>query len=611
MSLRPEPAHWFECLIARDDLAVSVETLAEGGEIELMAAPGVEEADNITDLRPLLDVFHLLANRYHHYWPEAIAPDNVAGKPGRTLQHALQTLRGWATRADPLIAELEHLQAEDTDLSRLREWLLMVQAEELDLGLLANAGPFLAVQLYLVHGQAEVPAPPAPWLCWPLVRPEHGHMLLVGPADQGEALAHDLSAQRVRRIPLPAWLHGTPRMAISRIEAQLQIHARRRDLLQRALRTSWEDDGLGAVLGEVARLDWFLRQVRYQVDSLNLAWVRGWSSAPDAARLQARLAAAGVRALVRFSAPPPGQSPPLVLRNPAWARPFELFPRLLGMPSAQEADPSRILALVMPLLFGYMFGDVGQGLVLLLAGLLLRRRWPATTLLIPAGVSAMLFGLLFGSLFAREDLIPALWLHPMNDPLLVLAVPLVFGALLLLLGLLLNGLEAAWRGVGRHWWWCEAPMILLYGGLLALLLHPGAVHALLLGLAWALLGGLVTGQGHPAARLGLAFGELFEQLFQLAVNSLSFSRVGAFALAHAGLSQAVVALAGLAGHGGWLVLILGNLFILALEGLVVSIQTTRLVLFEFFIRFLRAEGRGFSPLPAPDYRAFTATRSLS
>ncbi len=106
-------------------------------------------------------------------------------------------------------------------------------------------------------------------------------------------------------------------------------------------------------------------------------------------------------------------------------------------------------------------------------------------------------------------------------------------------------------------------------------------------------------------------GALFEQLFQLAVNSLSFSRVGAFALAHAGLSQAVVALAGLAGHGGWMVLVLGNLFILALEGLVVSIQTTRLVLFEFFIRFLRAEGLGFRPLPAPDYPAFTITRSSS
>src|SRR5690606_17203586 len=116
---------------------------------------------------------------------------------------------------------------------------------------------------------------------------------------------------------------------------------------------------------------------------------RGWSSAPAAAGLQARLADAGVRALVQFSPPPTGLARPLVLRNPRWARPFELFTRLLGMPSAEEADPSRILALVVPLLFGYMFGDVGQGLILLLAGLWLRRRWPATSLLIPAGASAM------------------------------------------------------------------------------------------------------------------------------------------------------------------------------------------------------------------------------
>jgi V/A-type H+-transporting ATPase subunit I len=611
MSLRPEPARWFECLIARDDLAISVETLAASGEIELATETAAEEAEPVTDLRTLLDDFHLLADRYHHYWPVAIPPADLVGKPARTLFRALQILRTWTTRMEPRIVELERLQAEDTDLAGLREWLLLVQQAELDIGLLVNAGPLLTVQLYRVYDQAQLPDPPAPWLHWTLVQPESGHMLLLGPADQGEKLAHDLSAQRVRRIPLPAWLHGTPRMAVAQIEARLQIHARHRETLQHQLQDSWEEYGLGAVLGEVARLDWFLRQVRYQVNSVNLAWVRGWSSAASAGQLQARLAAAGVRALVHFEAPPAGQSPPLVLRNPAWIRPFELFPRLLGMPSAQEADPSRILALVVPLLFGYMFGDLGQGLVLLAAGLLLKRRWPVTALLIPAGASAMLFGLLFGSLFALENLIPALWLHPMSHPLLVLVIPLVFGTLLLLLGLLLNGLEAGWRGAGRHWWWRDAPVILLYGGLLALLFHPGAGYALLLGLGWTLLGGLLTRQGHPAARLGLAVGEQFEQLFQLAVNTLSFSRVGAFALAHAGLSQAVVALASLAGHGGWLVLVLGNLFILALEGLVVSIQTTRLVLFEFFIRFLRAEGRGFTPLPAPDYPAFTATRSLT
>ena len=82
---------------------------------------------------------------------------------------------------------------------------------------------------------------------------------------------------------------------------------------------------------------------------------------------------------------------------------------------------------------------------------------------------------------------------------------------------------------------------------------------------------------------------------------MSFARVGAFALAHAGLASAVVALAEAAGHGigFWLILVLGNLLILAIEGLIVSIQTTRLVLFEFFTRFFKPEGRAFRPLAPP------------
>ena len=105
----------------------------------------------------------------------------------------------------------------------------------------------------------------------------------------------------------------------------------------------------------------------------------------------------------------------------------------------------------------------------------------------------------------------------------------------------------------------------------------------------------------PAIALAAALGELLERSLQLAVNTLSFARVGAFALAHAGLSSAVIALAQIAGHGlgGLLVLILGNLVILVLEAMVVSIQTTRLVLFEFFTRFLTGAGRVFAPLPPP------------
>ena len=98
-----------------------------------------------------------------------------------------------------------------------------------------------------------------------------------------------------------------------------------------------------------------------------------------------------------------------------------------------------------------------------------------------------------------------------------------------------------------------------------------------------------------------ALGELIERTLQILINTVSFARVGAFALVHAGLSSAAVTLAAATGSlvGAIVVLVAGNLLILLLEGLVVSVQTTRLVLFEFFTRFFKPEGRAFRPLLAP------------
>jgi len=98
-----------------------------------------------------------------------------------------------------------------------------------------------------------------------------------------------------------------------------------------------------------------------------------------------------------------------------------------------------------------------------------------------------------------------------------------------------------------------------------------------------------------------ALGELVEKAVQILINTLSFARVGAFALAHAGLSSAIVALMDAADMVivKAFVLVVGNAFVIVLEAMVVSIQTTRLVLFEFFTRFLQAEGRAFRPLPPP------------
>jgi V/A-type H+-transporting ATPase subunit I len=178
-------------------------------------------------------------------------------------------------------------------------------------------------------------------------------------------------------------------------------------------------------------------------------------------------------------------------------------------------------------------------------------------------------------------------------------VPLYGGAILLTLGLLLNALEAHWRGELRGWFCSELWLAVVYAAILIGVAHPRAFLAAAAAAAAFCLGRAFTARKATEA-LG-AIAELVERTLQILINTLSFVRLGAFALAHAGLSSAIVALmdAAAADVVKALVLVVGNLIVLVLEGMVVSIQTTRLVLFEFFTRFLVAQGRVFRPLPAP------------
>jgi len=199
--------------------------------------------------------------------------------------------------------------------------------------------------------------------------------------------------------------------------------------------------------------------------------------------------------------------------------------------------------------------------------------------------------------------VPALWVHPLDAPLSVLLAPLLGGAVLLMLGLALGALEAWWRRQTREWLLIDAALPVVYLALLASLWRPVALAIAAAGVAYAVIAGALHGRSVGA---GLrALGELVEKAVQILINTLSFARVGAFALAHAGLSSAIVALMDAADMVivKALVLVVGNAFVIVLEAMVVSIQTTRLVLFEFFTRFLAAPGRVFHPLPAPPFVA--------
>ncbi len=604
MTLRPLPARWFELLTARDDLTGALEALARTDSVELETHSDTTTPLSIADLRDRFDEYNTLARRYRPYWPPTTLQPGGApgGRPSRIMDRALTHLEAWRSEADPIIAELEQLRAEQDDLTLLDEWLEHFPFELLDLDLLAGSGPVLAAGLYVLPPAAVLTHVPPAVISLATPTRAHRFLLLVGPAEELTALGTELGLLKARLIKLPTWLQGPREACRSQLATRLAAITRQSAHDEAALATLARQHELNRALGDIARLEWFLTHVSALPVSENFAWVTGWTSDIDGQALNSALQRNRIRGVLRFPPAPPDKSPPMVLHNPGWARPFEIFARLLGTPARDEIDPSRLLVVIVPLMFGYMFGDVGQGAVLLLAGLFLRRRYPVLGLLIANGLAAIVFGVLFGSVFAREDLIAPVWIHPLSDPLLILGVPLVAGAALLMFGLLLNGIEAYWRRATADWLRIQAPVLCIYLGLLLLLRLPAGALLSLFGLAWYLTGYLWQERARGLRALPAAFGLLLEDMLQLLMNTISFARVGAFALAHAGLSTAVLALA--AGshplvHG--LILVLGNILIIALEGLVVSIQTTRLVLFEFFIRFLRGEGRIFRPLPAPSH----------
>ena len=598
--LRPQTARWFEVLVAQDDVAHALEALANTGAIELEVRAERATAEPMGDLKPLLDRYVELAQRYGPYWP---APSGTLARQlsaREVLEENLAQLETWRVEAESLIESLQALEQEERELAIWRELFASFRESAIDFGRLRRVEGNLTRRVYVFPPDVVFPVP-VEVMARRFVLRDQACVLVLGPAEAVAHLDRQAAALRGRRsgLGIPEWLDGSAVDNLPRVEQRSEEVRARLWTLRNDLDSVNARMQLGRRIGEIERLRWFVGEVQRLSGTEHFAWLTGWTNDFDGKRLEGALKLAGARALLRFPLPPPDTLAPLVLTNPWWAKPFELFARAIGVPSRNEVDPSRLLALIVPLLFGYMFGDVGQGLVLFFAGLFLRKRFAVARLVMVGGASATVFGFLFGSVFSREDLIPALWLHPMSEPLTLLGVPLVAGALLIALGQLLAAVEARWCGRLGIWMQTEAGMLVLYVALLLTLIHRNFIWLAAAGLLWYVLGHALH-QRSLGAILG-GIGAAIEHGFQLAVNTLSFARVGAFALAHAGLSSAVVSLADAAGNaaGSAVIMLIGNVVVIVLEGLVVSIQTTRLVLFEFFIRFLRGEGRAFRPLAAP------------
>jgi V/A-type H+/Na+-transporting ATPase subunit I len=596
--IRPRPARWFEILVARDDATLALEALAGTGAVELEARPTAVLPAALADIRPLLQQYAEFSLRYRAYWPaEGRNASAFPEAPVKTLERCLAHLRAWALDAEPVIQQLQRGESERAELARWSRVLEAMATSTVDFAQTVNAGPLVHVRLFVFPPDSE-PAFPQGLLVRHFVADGQLHALAVGTSDELLPLVQQAAAMKGQVHEMPSWLHTDMARNEAYVAARKIVLEHEDGRLRAELAALDERHGLRTALGDAARLHWVVQNVRALESGDLFCRITGWTSELAGHRLASALDRSGARAILHHPPPPSGAKPPLLLANPWWARPFEVFSRALGMPSRNEADPSVLLALAVPLMFGFMFADVGQGLVIAIAGFALRKRWPLARLFVAGGISATLFGLLFGSVFSLHVFHP-LWLAPLENPLTILLVPIIGGGILLTIGLLLSAVEALWRGEFAGWVSQDAGFIAVYLGLLSgFLWKPGfAVAAggaalFCLGHAW---------HARRVGAIGGALAELVERTLQILINTLSFARVGAFALAHAGLSSAIVALMHASGNVAVaaLVLVLGNAIVIVLEGLVVSIQTTRLVLFEFFTRFLAAEGRVFRPLPAP------------
>ncbi len=320
--------------------------------------------------------------------------------------------------------------------------------------------------------------------------------------------------------------------------------------------------------------------------------------------------------------------PPTKLENPRFFKPFEMFIQMYGMPAHNEMDPTIFVALTYTFIFGAMFGDLGQGFCLFAIGgiLYLTKKINLAGIISVAGLFSMLFGVLYGSVFGFEDVIPALWLHPVsamtNLPFIgqlntVFVVAIAFGMGLNLLVMIFQIVNAFRAHDTENAWFSNNGVagLLFYGFLvLTIVLYmtghkvPGNIMlAVFLGIPILIflfkepLANLAKRnhkkiEGGKVMFLVQGFFELFETLLSYFSNTLSYVRIGAFAVSHAAIMEVVLMLAGAQeGTPNWIVLVIGNIVVCGLEGLVVGIQVLRLEYYEMFSRFYKGSGREFKP----------------
>ena len=654
--LSPEPMRHLTVIVLASDLEAATRAIARVGVLHLLDVRHTVEP--LAPIRPydvgqqltrLDGAAHALDEVMRSF---AIAPPEPGFGPESAPTFDLQTVEARAAALSAQAQALQQRWLEATDKGTQSENLLRNVRALAPLGLPLDQ---LRGMRYLHLTSGLLPERNLPRLRESLARLPHVIVPTgkVGPdgrapvavlclRQQRDVLERALRSAQLEPVDLPAHLSGTPDELTAQLQAQISTHQATRGAIEAERRA------LGEQLADEARTlrllverERLLVAARGQMGhSDRAALIGGWVPAVLGAALERVIRdATGGRCVVRWTDPAAidavrrGRIPvPILLHNAVLIRPFESLLRAYGLPRYGDVEPTAIVALGFLTMFGFMFGDAGQGLVLFAIGYFIYRRMfryrDYAVILMECGVFAAAFGILYGTVFGSEHWLPALWLRPMENVGRLVQTAIAFGIGFLSIGLVLNLVNVIRRR--------DLALLWERNGVLAALAYWTAV-GLLIREQTAGPGAVTTGTA--VLWLGVPIGLILlkepvravirgvrerhwpgiSDLFALAVesvvevldtvvsaisNTATFIRLAAFALSHAGLFLATFSVADAVAHSGGItgtigaatVLIAGNVVIIALEGLIVAIQSVRLEYYEFFSKFYSGGGEEYRPL---------------
>ncbi|MGQ9780725.1 MAG: V-type ATP synthase subunit I [Nitrososphaeria archaeon] len=544
-----------------------------------------------------------------------------------TQEEIIKYIEAYEGKLDGLARRIDSLQREADELGAAKDHLLLLRENGVDLDSIGDH-KFMFVKIGLINN-TFVPKLDGYMKDFRVVyktmviNPRESSLLIAAPSEFKQNVERALSLLNFNEFTFPPHLPSNPSSALD--EVKKIARSKLEEIIQL-------EGLLGEMLAELeARRKYvsFLREAKPSLlRTRSFCVVEGWVPEHDVERLRNVLSHLNCKELYfGVEDPREDEKVPVELSNKGVLKNFELLTSVRGTPSYKDVDPTLIYAIFFPIMYGMMFGDIGDGLLILIWGLLFyRRNKPFLgiskrvinrlgVIMMTGGLSAMVFGAFYGSIFLYEGIRPLL-LKPTESFYTIMGISLLFGVIQIIIALALNVTnnilegevkEAILGGKGLFGLiYYVIGVVLAYklilGGLqFPVFLSPenvpltvGALIMLLLIFLSPTIKGLRSHDFKIGEGLMEGFGEFIETFISYITNSMSYIRLAAFAIAHGILAEFAHALGGSMGVIPSLLLV--NVMVIFIEGFAAGIQSIRLMYYEFSTKFFTGGGTRFNPL---------------